>query len=75
MRGIYMTELDIVDIGLFLLQTILAILGSFSILAKATPWDDEALAKRIKDNPEPAKKWLTRAIKIVNLLGLTKRNK
>lgn len=71
----YMSDPDIIEILIFLIQTTLAILGSFSILAKVTPWDDEDLANKLKNNPEPAKKWLSRALKIINLIGLTKRIK
>ena len=70
-----MSDTDIVEIAVFALTSILTFLGAFSVIAKVTPWDDEKLAKELQEDPSRLKRWLSKLLWVIRVLGLAKRIK
>ena len=70
-----MSNPELIELLLFGAQNILALLGTFSVIAKVTPWDEKELEQKLKNNPDAAKQWLKKVLWVINLLGLAKRIK
>ena len=70
------TSTDSADVMVVLTMLSSSLLGVFSVIAKVFDLEkiDNAI-KKLEDDPTKVKKFLTKAVSIINLLGLTKKVK